>query len=108
MHSTSEPLPYAPGSGYRGSSQYPGFWHTDPSHGALKNGLSLLILQKPVCFGSQAFDPVKYVFCLSAIDNEKHIEAMSQLISLLENEDFYKVMEEKDELEIYQYILENK
>ena len=82
--------------------------HTDPSHGALKNGLSLLILQKPVCFGSQAFDPVKYVFCLSAIDNEKHIEAMSQLISLLENEDFYKVMEEKDELEIYQYILENK
>ena len=82
--------------------------HTDPSHGALKNGLSLLILQQPVCFGSQAFDPVKYIFCLSAIDNKKHIEAMSQLISLLENEDFYKVMEEKDELEIYQYILENK
>ncbi len=82
--------------------------HTNPSHGALCNGISLLVINKPVYFGSKSFDPIKYVFCLSAVDNEKHIEAMSQLISLLEKESFYKVMSDKSENEIYQYILDNE
>ncbi|MBB3908781.1 PTS sugar transporter subunit IIA [Anoxybacteroides rupiense] len=57
--------------------------HGKPEDGALKLGMSLLILQKPVSFSSKENHQVRLLFVLSSIDNQLHLRALSQLSELL-------------------------
>lgn len=66
--------------------------HTKPSSGALRCGMGLTVLQEPVPFGSKEHDPIKYIFTLSAIDNESHITAMSQLLELFDDPSFFHLL----------------
>lgn len=66
--------------------------HARPEEGANKLGMSLITLNRPVTFGSKLNDPVKIIFTLSAVDNEKHLKALSQLMELLINTEDIKAI----------------
>lgn len=62
--------------------------HARPEAGALRDAIGIATLKTPVYFGNKDNDPVKYLFCLSATDDEKHLDGLAQLAQLLENRDF--------------------
>lgn len=81
--------------------------HARPEAGSREISISITKLKNPICFGNEENDPVKYIFCLSAIDNETHLNAMAELVELLEGESFYRKIDEATKpKEIYDYILQ--
>jgi len=83
--------------------------HARPEMGAKELAIGITTLKNSIEFGNKANDPVKYVFCLSAKDGESHIQAMSELAELLEQEKFYSILDNaKDPSEIMNYIRENE
>lgn len=70
--------------------------HTKPSSGALRCGLGLTVLKEGITFGSQEHDPIKHIFTLSAVDNESHLTAMSQLLELFNEPSFFTMMDEAE------------
>lgn len=79
--------------------------HARPEAGANKIGISLTTLKTPVSFGNKDNDPVKYVFCLSAVDSITHLKAITELVELLESNDFYDLLESSSSKEeIIDYI----
>ncbi|NDD25647.1 MAG: adenosine deaminase [Actinobacteria bacterium] len=60
--------------------------HARPSSEVLSTGLSLVVLESSVEFGSERFDPVRIVFGLAAIDHDGHIDLMAGLSELLLDE----------------------
>ena len=70
----------------------PGFAmpHAGLDEGTKKAGMSLIRLKAPVEFGS--VQPVRFFCCLSAVDNETHLQAFINLVNLLENDEFKKTL----------------
>jgi len=68
----------------------PGFAvpHDAPECGTVKMGMNLIRLAKPVEFGSEDFDPVEFVCCLSATDHKTHLKAFFNLVNLLQKPGF--------------------
>lgn len=68
----------------------PGFAlpHEAIDSGALKLGMSLTRLKKPVYFHHPLYDPIDWVCCLSTVDKEKHLKAMFHRVNLLQNDIF--------------------
>lgn len=76
--------------------------HARPDQGAMDLGLSITVLSEAVSIAQKQF---KYIFTLSAVDNQKHLKAMSQLINLLEDKVFYDLLSSStDSVQIYDYI----
>lgn len=73
--------------------------HARPEDGVIKSGFCFLKLKKGVNFGSKENDPVKYVFMVAMENNEKHIEFIQFLSDLMENENFYKAVDENRPME---------
>ena len=67
--------------------------HARPEAGAIESAIGIATLKEPVAFGSEVNDPVKYLFCLSAKDNDEHLHALSQLAGLFEDEAFFKMLD---------------
>ena len=81
--------------------------HTYPEAGALSCALGITVLSTPVSFGNTDNDPVRYIFSLSAIDNKQHLAAMSELVELLNNKDFYTMLDQaRYPHEVIQYLEE--
>lgn len=81
--------------------------HARPEKGALKVGMSLIILKEPIDFGNQENDPVKLVLCFSAIDSKTHLKALSQLMILLEDKKaIEEIIQAKDKKEVLEIIHE--
>lgn len=79
--------------------------HARPEEGVKELAISITALKSPIEFGNRDNDPVKYVFCLSAIDNTTHLKALSELVELLGNNAFYSLLERaKDPNEIIEFI----
>lgn len=79
--------------------------HSKPESGALQCAMGITILKEPVVFGNEDNDPVKYIFALSAIDNEKHLMAMSELLELLNDVSFYHILDHAQHpIEIIEYL----
>ncbi|TCS81961.1 PTS sugar transporter subunit IIA [Pectinatus cerevisiiphilus] len=79
--------------------------HARAEYGAIESAIGIATLKKPVCFGSEENDPVKYIFCLSAHDNTSHLMALADLTALLERKDFYKMLDQAQSAsEIISYI----
>lgn len=70
--------------------------HARPASGAKKMGISIVTLKNEVEFGHRENDPVKFIFCLSAIDNHSHIDVLSNLITLLNDESFSHILLESN------------
>lgn len=61
-------------------------FHARPQEGVKSMGLSLVVLKKGVNFNVDDKDPVKLVFVLGAIDNESHLKLLSEIVTLLQDE----------------------
>ena len=62
--------------------------HAKPEEGALKIGFGIITLKNPVVFGSEENDPVQLIIALSAIDNVSHMNALKELMEVIEDEKF--------------------
>lgn len=79
--------------------------HARPEAGSKEISIGIATLETPVEFGNDDNDPVKYVFCLSAIDNNSHLRAMSELVELFEMDEFFKTLDTaKDPKEVMDFI----
>ncbi|MGX7107411.1 BglG family transcription antiterminator [Hutsoniella sourekii] len=67
--------------------------HARPEYGSNKIGISINSLKKPVEFGHNSNDPVKFIFCLSAIDESSHLNVLSDLVTLLNDDKFLKLLD---------------
>lgn len=80
--------------------------HARPEKGAKRIGISLVSLKNPVNFGNKENDPVKYVFGLSAVDAKTHMKALSELVELLEVDEFYRAIDlAHSPSEVFKYIV---
>ncbi len=67
--------------------------HATVESGAKDVAIGFMRLKTPVTSGHRTNDPVKYLFSLSAKNNQAHIELLSELANLLGNPDFLKQKE---------------
>ena len=71
--------------------------------------IGITCLQEPIEFGSKDNDPVKYIFTLAAKDNESHIHAIAELVELLEDAAFFKLLDDaKDADEVIAFIRQHQ
>lgn len=61
--------------------------HASPKEGVNRVCFSLLTLSKPVNFGNPQNDPIDVVIMMATTNSWIHIEALSDLVTLLKNED---------------------
>lgn len=79
--------------------------HTLPKFGVNRCGIGITSLKKPIVFGNTENDPVKYIFFLSAVDNEQHLPAMQQLLEYMNDQVFLQLLDtSQDSDEIMAYI----
>lgn len=64
--------------------------HARPEEGANKLSLALTLIPSGVNFDADENDPVKLLIVLAATDSTSHIEAISQLAKLFDNEKTYR------------------
>lgn len=74
----------------------PGFAvpHEGLEAGSIKVGMHLIRLKTPVSFGSEEFDPVEFVCCLSAVDHKTYLKAFFNLVNMLQTEQFKQKLHE--------------
>jgi PTS system ascorbate-specific IIA component len=61
--------------------------HARPEDGVLDMGISLVTLDPPVEFGSEANDPVSLVIAFGGVDHKSHIALLADLARFLEDEE---------------------
>lgn len=82
--------------------------HARPEDGALKAGFSIVILKKPVNFGSPN-DPVKVVIAFASPDKKSHLEALQEISQLLAKEEIReKLMSAKTPEEVISILKGNR
>lgn len=67
--------------------------HARPEEGALADAIGITTLSTPVPFMSESNDPVKYVFTLSAVGNDSHLETLASLAELMEDSSFFSILD---------------
>ena len=79
--------------------------HSRPEDGVIQTGFSLLTLKTPVEFGHPDNDPVDILIFLAASDDNSHIEAISQVVTVFsDDEAFAKIRQAKEAGEISQIL----
>lgn len=66
--------------------------HARIEDGAQKIGIGITVLSNYVRFDHYENDPVKYIFCLSAVDKESHLNALSTLVNILSEQEFFDML----------------
>ena len=67
--------------------------HARPEDGVLELGMSIITLETPVDFGSEANDPVSLVISFGGVDKESHIGMLAALAKFLmveQNQEFLR------------------
>ena len=62
--------------------------HARPDEKVLRDCLSFTLLEEPVKFGHDKFDPVDLLFSFAAENNEDHMQAIQELATLLQRSGF--------------------
>lgn len=78
--------------------------HARPNQGVNHLCLSLLQLEDPIEFGHETNDPVHLIICLGSIDSETHLNALRQLIMLLNNKESKDILIRGDKQSIIDVI----
>lgn len=68
--------------------------HAPIESGAKKQAMGLTTLDPAIKFNNPDNDPVRYVFTLSATDNNSHLKAMQELVELLSQDAFYDALDQ--------------
>lgn len=58
--------------------------HAAIDEGSRRLGFNLIRLKNPVVFNAGIYDPIKYLCVINAVDNEKHLNALFNLVNLLQ------------------------
>lgn len=66
--------------------------HSGIDEGSMKLGFNLVRLKNPVTFNAGIYDPIKYVCVINAIDKEKHLNALFNLVNLLQISEFKEAL----------------
>lgn len=66
--------------------------HSAIDEGGMKLGFNLIRLKNPVVFNAGILDPIKYVCVINAVDKEKHLNALFNLINLLQIFEFKEAL----------------
>ncbi|MGY3724711.1 PTS system IIA component, L-Asc family [Granulicatella balaenopterae] len=61
--------------------------HAQEGRGVNETAIAFMHVKEPVDFGEEADYTARLFFVLASTDNEKHLENLSELVSLLENEE---------------------
>lgn len=80
--------------------------HANPKKGANQVGISIVSLKKPIKFSIESQKRVKYIFFLSAVNSTDHLTVLQDLLNLLKNGKFKKMLDDSNESaqNILQYI----
>lgn len=62
--------------------------HARPEMGAKQVGTALVTLEKPIDFGSPENDPVSVAVFLCALNKDEHIQLLTDIATLFEDEEF--------------------
>lgn len=73
--------------------------HARPEDGVIKQAMSVLNLKSPINFGHETNDPVSLVITLAAQDNTSHLNALSELMDILINEESLNILLNSDDEE---------
>lgn len=80
--------------------------HAPPDAGVYQTAMSITVLEHDVHFGNPDNDPVKYLFCLSATDSTSHLEALAELVDLLEDQNFFQLLNQaRNRTEVLDYVI---
>jgi ascorbate PTS system EIIA or EIIAB component len=72
--------------------------HARPENGAIKPGISLVILREPVEFGSEENDPVDLLFGFATTGSDAHVEIIRALAEFIgEKENLEKLRQARTE-----------
>ncbi|MFA6941548.1 MAG: PTS sugar transporter subunit IIA [Clostridiaceae bacterium] len=66
--------------------------HSAIEEGGMRLGFNLIRLKNPVVFNAGILDPIKYVCVINAVDNEKHLNALFNLVNLLQISEFKEAL----------------
>lgn len=87
-------------------------FHGRPQDGVNRICMSLITLKDPVNFNAGEKDPVKIAFAFGAIDNKSHLEALQDIMVVLQDEKVVKGIQDAqtnaEVLEIIKNKLSNK
>lgn len=78
--------------------------HASSASGVNRIGMSLITLANDVPFGNKANDPVHTVICLATVDHDTHLRALSELVTLLNDETFKQKLAANDSTGIIEAI----
>ncbi|HWQ79617.1 MAG TPA: BglG family transcription antiterminator, partial [Anaerovoracaceae bacterium] len=67
--------------------------HASNKFGVSQTAISFVRLGEGVDFGNEQNDPVRYVFMLATVDSSSHLIALSELVTLLTEGEFYRVID---------------
>lgn len=81
--------------------------HARPEDGVNQLGLSVATVKTPVKFGHEENDPVKIIFCLSAVDSFSHLNIMRGLIDLINDEQKLNQLLQAESIEEFKATLFN-
>ena len=79
--------------------------HARPEMGAKQVGTALVTLEKPIDFGSPENDPVSVAVFLCAPNKEEHIQLLTDIATLFEDEEFLDAAENFESIEDVQSFL---
>lgn len=81
--------------------------HAPTESGVHQTAISLVVLKEGVNFGNNLNDPVKYIFMVCTTSPNAHLKALSELVDILSNKDFFKFIDRSTQAkQIHDYILE--
>ena len=67
--------------------------HSEIGDGGKIMGFNLIRLREPVMFNAGIYDPIKYICIINAVDKERHLNALFNLINLLQISEFKKALD---------------
>lgn len=72
--------------------------HSSSEEGAIKTGLSITTLKKPVKFNHKTNDPIHTVIMLSATNNYAHIEALTEILEILSEKSNLEILKTSQDI----------
>lgn len=64
--------------------------HATPQNDTTAIGVSIITLKHPIEFGHEENDPVKLVICLASIDSKSHMQVLSDITKIFDDETYYE------------------
>lgn len=81
--------------------------HAKAAEGAVKTGFSLVTLKNAVYLGDKKDSPVDVIIAMSAVDKQKHVHALHELIDIVEDKNTIERIKNVSEIIELQGILQN-